>query len=65
MCKLDTQWRILVPSRLIKEAELKRDIMIVGNGDNIEIWDLDKWNEVAASLNEQISSLERSIYKTE
>jgi len=63
LCKVDPQWRILVPTRLISAAELKRDIMIIGGGDHIEIWDLAKWNTVAPWLNNQIPQLEKYIYK--
>ena len=63
LCKVDPQWRILVPTRLISAAELKRDIMIIGGGDHIEIWDLAKWNTVSPWLNNQIPQLEKYIYK--
>src|SRR3989339_427428 len=61
LCKVDPQWRILVPTRLISAAELKRDIMIIGGGDHIEIWDLAKWNTVSPWLNNQIPQLEKYI----
>ena len=63
LCKLDPQWRILVPSRLINSAELKRNIMIIGSGSYIEVWDLEKWNTVSAWLNNQTPQLEKYIYK--
>lgn len=64
MCKLDSQWRILVPERLIKSAELKRGIMIVGSGDHMEVWELEKWNMVSAWLNKEMPQFEKYIYKT-
>ena len=63
LCKLDPQLRILVPSRLINSAELKRNIMIIGSGTYIEVWDLEKWNTVSAWLNNQAPQLEKYIYK--
>jgi len=63
MCKLDTQWRILVPERLIKSAELKREIMIVGNGDRMEVWEMEKWNMASAWMNKEAPQLEKYIYK--
>lgn len=63
LCKLDPQWRILVPSRLINSAELKRNIMIIGSGTYIEVWDLEKWNITSAWLNKQAPQFEQYIYK--
>jgi MraZ protein len=63
LCKLDPQWRILVPSRLINAAELKRNIMIIGSGSHIEVWDMEKWDMVSKWLNNQAPQLEKYIYK--
>lgn len=38
-CKIDKLRRVKIPPRLAEFAKLKRDIMIVGHQDRIEIWD--------------------------
>ena len=41
----DKQGRVLVPSTLRDYASLTSQVVWVGVGDHIEIWDIDKWNE--------------------
>jgi MraZ protein len=41
----DAQGRILVPQYLKDYAEIKRDVVIVGVSNRIEIWAKDKWSE--------------------
>ena len=41
--ELDNQGRILIPSPLIKEAELSKECMVVGAGSKVEIWSKAKW----------------------
>jgi len=41
----DTQGRILLPQYLKDFAEIKRDVVLVGVSNRIEIWAKDKWQE--------------------
>jgi len=41
----DSQGRILVPQYLKEFAQIKRDVMVVGVSNRIEIWAKDKWEE--------------------
>ncbi|OGW92962.1 MAG: cell division/cell wall cluster transcriptional repressor MraZ [Omnitrophica bacterium RIFCSPLOWO2_12_FULL_45_13] len=41
----DAQGRILLPKYLKDFAEIKRDIMIIGVSNRIEIWGKEKWHE--------------------
>lgn len=41
----DRQGRILIPQYLKDFAQIKRDIIIVGVSNRIEIWSKDKWQE--------------------
>lgn len=41
--------RVLMPSVLRKFAELEQEVVWVGVGNRIEIWNVDKWNEQMAS----------------
>lgn len=43
--KMDKQGRILIPTQLIEYAEIKENIVIIGAGKRIEIWDELKWRE--------------------
>ncbi len=41
----DKQGRILIPSALREHAGLKKEVVLTGVLDRVEIWDVDKWNE--------------------
>ncbi len=41
----DKQGRILIPKYLKEFAEIKRDVMIIGVSNRIEIWSKEKWQE--------------------
>ncbi len=41
----DTQGRILLPQYLKDFAGIKKDVVVVGVSNRIEIWAKDKWNE--------------------
>lgn len=61
-CKIDIQWRVVIPIRLINTAGLKREIMIIGTVDRIEVWDLAKWQEIAEWMKDRSINFERYIY---
>lgn len=43
--QLDASNRLLVPKRLLLQAELKSDICVLGLDDRIEVWDTDIYNQ--------------------
>jgi len=46
--ELDKQGRILIPDYLREYAGLKKEIVIAGVYNRMEIWDKEKWNEYKA-----------------
>lgn len=47
-CEIDKNGRILIPSKLREFAFLEKEVIIIGNGDRVEVWDKacwDKYNE--------------------
>lgn len=44
----DKQGRIIIPQILKEHAGLKKDVVIIGVMDKIEVWDLQRWNEFEA-----------------
>ncbi len=44
-CDLDKQGRMLIPGHLLDDAELKKDITIVGLYNRIEIWSTDIYRD--------------------
>ena len=56
----DGQGRILIPKYLKDYAGIKRDVMITGVSNRIEIWDRDMWQEF---YNENRDSFEETAEK--
>jgi MraZ protein len=43
--ELDRQGRLIVPAHLIKQAGLRREVVVAGVRDHLELWDRDAWRE--------------------
>lgn len=41
----DGQGRVVVPTKLRKLANLNKEVVLVGCGDRLEIWDKDEWKQ--------------------
>lgn len=49
--EMDSSGRILVNTPLRQFAELEKDVVLAGQGEKFELWDIDKWNqEIEAAL---------------
>lgn len=44
-CEVDTQGRVLLPPPLRKHAGLKKNCLLIGQGQKFELWDQSKWDE--------------------
>lgn len=44
-CKLDSQWRLLIPPSLRERAGLEKEIVLAGMVKTIEIWNRESFNE--------------------
>lgn len=42
-CEIDSLGRILIPSTLVKEADLIKECFVIGTGNQIEIWSKERW----------------------
>jgi len=42
--EMDKAGRILIPEKMVKKAELQREVMVVGSRDHVEIWNRSEWN---------------------
>lgn len=60
----DAQGRVIIPQLLAEYAELTSDLVFVGLGDRVEIWDKAKWDqksmELAKTTKEYIENLEKN-----
>ena len=60
----DRQGRILIPQYLKDFAEIKRDVMIVGVSNRIEIWAKDKWQEFYGSSRQSFEEIAEKLMDT-
>lgn len=42
---LDSQGRFVIPEVMLKYAEIKEKLVLIGAGDHFEIWNNKQWNE--------------------
>lgn len=57
----DKQGRVLVPAALREYADLDREVMVIGNGTTIEIWNEQAWNSYLASQEDGFSDLSAEV----
>lgn len=50
-CELDKQGRFLITSNLREAGSLEKDVVIIGVGTRIEIWNKAKWQEYSQEEN--------------
>ncbi|OKZ60513.1 MAG: cell division/cell wall cluster transcriptional repressor MraZ [Clostridium sp. CAG:354_28_25] len=50
-CEIDKQGRFLIFSNLRNVATLEKEVVIIGVGTRIEIWNKDKWEEYNSEEN--------------
>src|SRR3989338_6986392 len=60
----DRQGRILLPLYLKDFAEIKRDVVIVGVSNRIEIWAKDKWQEFYGSSRTSFEEISEKLMDT-
>ncbi len=44
-CEVDSAGRISLSASLREKVGFGKDVVIVGNGDHVEIWDEERWNQ--------------------
>jgi MraZ protein len=59
----DKQGRIIIPQQHKDHAGLKRDVIIVGVMDKIEIWDLQCWNEFEADNSQNFEQDAEDLFR--
>jgi MraZ protein len=59
--EVDGQGRVLIPYELRDYAQLKNDIMVVGMGSRLEIWDRALWQKVFSTLKKDYDGIMAAI----
>ena len=59
---IDAQSRVVIPQKLMDYAGLKKEILMVGNYDWIEVWNVEEYRAATESLDEEIQDRGRAIW---
>ena len=59
---VDAQSRLVVPQKLMDYAGLKKDVLMVGNVDWIEVWNVGEYRAATESLDEEIGDLSLAMW---
>jgi MraZ protein len=57
----DRQGRITVPPALREYAGLHREVVVVGNGSTVEMWDAAAWNSYLAAQEDAFSGISEEV----
>lgn len=58
----DSQGRITVPEHLRNYAGLRREIVVIGALDHIEVWDAETWASYAAAQEEAFAQMDEEVF---
>jgi MraZ protein len=59
--ELDSAGRVTVPAKLLEYAGLEREVMVVGVGDHLEVWDQDAWDKHQSALDAEIEEVTEQL----
>lgn len=62
VCEFDKQGRVNLVNSLIEYADLKKECLIIGVNDRLEIWALDKYNNLMDENLEQLDSIAEHLF---
>jgi MraZ protein len=60
-CQPDRQGRVLIPQNLRDHAGLRRDAVIIGVLDRLEIWDQERWADYRQQAGESFEELAEKL----
>ena len=60
-CEIDAQGRVLIPSPLVKLAELVKECMVIGAANHVEIWSRERWEPVDEEANDAFEDIAESL----
>jgi len=62
-CSLDDQGRVIITKYLRDYAQVKREVMVVGVSDRIEIWGKERWQEYSKEIESSYEDIAERIYE--
>lgn len=65
ICEYDKQGRINIPAPLIEFADLKKDCIIIGVDERLEVWSKERWEDFISTNESDISDIADSLFRNE
>lgn len=65
LCEFDKQGRINLANSLISYAEIQKECAIIGVNDRLEIWALDKFNNLMEENTDSLSDIAENLFEGE
>ena len=61
--EIDKMGRVQIPSSLLTKYQIGKDVVVIGAGDHMEVWDKKTYAEYEASVNAEFENLAENIGK--
>ena len=58
---VDKLGRVQIPTALLNKFNISREVIVLGIGDHIEIWDQKKYAEYEASVKDEFENIAETI----
>ena len=62
VAEFDKNGRVLITSPQLSYAEITKECVIIGVGDRLEIWSLEKWNDFYDSASQDMSDIAEHLF---
>lgn len=63
-CEFDKQGRINIPHPLVNYASLKKECIIIGVNDRLEIWSKDTWEDFITTNESNLSDIADNLFSS-
>lgn len=64
VCEFDKQGRINISAPLTKYAELKKDCVIIGVNDRLEVWSKERWETFIDTNEDSLSDIAEKLFSS-
>ena len=61
-CEYDKQGRINIPKPLVNYADLRKDCIIIGVDEKLEVWSKERWEDFIAINEENMSEIADNLF---
>lgn len=60
-CNLDKQGRVNIPANLRQHAQIKKETVVIGVSNRVEIWSKEKWNAYVAQSEQSFNEIAEKL----